>query len=75
MPDAGAQLTHGLDGRPQAVKARAYLKQGSASRRGSSWSATTASGLHAQLTSDEADELELRDGDIVYVRTRTSRHF
>jgi sulfate/thiosulfate transport system ATP-binding protein len=31
--------------------------------------------LHAQLTRDEADELELRDGDIVYVRTRRSRSF
>jgi sulfate/thiosulfate transport system ATP-binding protein len=31
--------------------------------------------LHAQLTRDEADELELRDGDIVYVRTRKSRSF
>ena len=31
--------------------------------------------LHAQLTRDEADELELRDGDIVYVRTRKSRRF
>ena len=31
--------------------------------------------LHAQLTRDEADELELRDGDIVYVRTRRERTF
>ena len=31
--------------------------------------------LHAQLTRDEADELELGDGDIVYVRTRKSRSF
>jgi sulfate/thiosulfate transport system ATP-binding protein len=31
--------------------------------------------LHAQLTRDEADELELRDGDIVYLRTRKSRTF
>jgi len=31
--------------------------------------------LHAQLTRDEADELELRDGDIVYVRTRKERVF
>jgi sulfate/thiosulfate transport system ATP-binding protein len=31
--------------------------------------------LHAQLTRDEADELELLDGDIVYVRTRKSRSF
>jgi len=31
--------------------------------------------LHAQLTRDEVDELELRDGDIVYVRTRKSRSF
>jgi sulfate transport system ATP-binding protein len=31
--------------------------------------------LHAQLTRDEADELELRDGDIVYVRTRRARTF
>jgi sulfate transport system ATP-binding protein len=31
--------------------------------------------LHAQLTRDEADELELRPGDIVYVRTRRSRTF
>jgi sulfate transport system ATP-binding protein len=31
--------------------------------------------LHAQLTRDEADELELRDGDIVYVNTRRERTF
>jgi sulfate transport system ATP-binding protein len=31
--------------------------------------------LHAQLTRDEADELELRQGDIVYVRTRKARVF
>jgi sulfate transport system ATP-binding protein len=31
--------------------------------------------LHAQLTRDEADQLELRDGDIVFVRTRRSRTF
>jgi sulfate transport system ATP-binding protein len=31
--------------------------------------------LHAQLTRDEADELELRDGDIVYLRTRKTRTF
>jgi sulfate/thiosulfate transport system ATP-binding protein len=31
--------------------------------------------LHAQLTRDEADELELRQGDIVYVRMRRSRTF
>ena len=31
--------------------------------------------LHVQLTRDEADELELRNGDIVYVRTRKSRTF
>jgi sulfate/thiosulfate transport system ATP-binding protein len=31
--------------------------------------------LHAQLTRDEADQLELRDGDIVFVRTRHARTF
>jgi sulfate transport system ATP-binding protein len=31
--------------------------------------------LYAQLTRDEADQLELRDGDIVYVRTRHTRVF
>src|SRR3954471_16984482 len=31
--------------------------------------------LHAQLTRDEADELELREGDIVYLRTRKTRTF
>src|SRR5438874_13646230 len=31
--------------------------------------------LHAQLTRDEADELELQTGDIVYVRTRRERTF
>ena len=31
--------------------------------------------LHAQLTRDEADELELRQGDIVFVRMRRSRTF
>jgi sulfate transport system ATP-binding protein len=31
--------------------------------------------LSAQLTRDEADQLELRDGDIVYVKTRRSRTF
>jgi sulfate transport system ATP-binding protein len=31
--------------------------------------------LHAQLTRDEADQLELRDGDIVYVKTRRQRVF
>ena len=31
--------------------------------------------LNAQLTRDEADELELRDGDIVFVRTRKERVF
>jgi sulfate transport system ATP-binding protein len=31
--------------------------------------------LHAQLTRDEADELELRQGDIVYVRMRRARTF
>jgi sulfate transport system ATP-binding protein len=31
--------------------------------------------LHAQLTRDEADELEVRQGDIVYVRTRRERTF
>jgi sulfate transport system ATP-binding protein len=31
--------------------------------------------LHVQLTRDEADELELEPGDIVYVRTRRERTF
>jgi sulfate transport system ATP-binding protein len=31
--------------------------------------------LHVQLTRDEADELELATGDIVYVRTRRERTF
>jgi sulfate/thiosulfate transport system ATP-binding protein len=31
--------------------------------------------LHVQLTRDEADELELESGDIVYVRTRRARVF
>ena len=31
--------------------------------------------LYAQLTRDEADELELARGDIVYVRTRKERTF
>jgi sulfate transport system ATP-binding protein len=31
--------------------------------------------LQAQLTRDEADQLELRDGDIVYVKTRKERVF
>jgi len=31
--------------------------------------------LYAQLTRDEADELELAPGDIVYVRTRKARTF
>jgi sulfate transport system ATP-binding protein len=31
--------------------------------------------LHAQLTRDEADQLELRQGDIVYVRMRRARTF
>ncbi|MDX6471923.1 MAG: TOBE-like domain, partial [Gaiellaceae bacterium] len=31
--------------------------------------------LHVQLTRDEADELELASGDIVYVRTRRERVF
>jgi sulfate transport system ATP-binding protein len=31
--------------------------------------------LNAQLTRDEVDELELRHGDIVYVRTRRSKTF
>src|SRR5437868_10909263 len=31
--------------------------------------------LHAQLTRDEADELELQPGDIVYVRTRKETTF
>ena len=31
--------------------------------------------LHAQLTRDQADELELRQGDIVFVRTRRERVF
>jgi sulfate transport system ATP-binding protein len=31
--------------------------------------------LHAQLTRDEADQLELGDGDIVYVKTRRERVF
>jgi sulfate transport system ATP-binding protein len=31
--------------------------------------------LHAQLTRDEADQLELRRGDIVYVATRRERTF
>jgi sulfate transport system ATP-binding protein len=31
--------------------------------------------LYAQLTRDEADELELAEGDIVYVRTRKARTF
>ena len=31
--------------------------------------------LYAQLTRDEADELELMQGDIVYVRTRRGRTF
>jgi len=31
--------------------------------------------LHAQLTRDEADELELSTGDIVFVRTRKERMF
>jgi sulfate/thiosulfate transport system ATP-binding protein len=31
--------------------------------------------MNAQLTRDEADQLELRDGDIVYVRTRKQRVF
>ena len=47
----------------------------SASRRGSSSCATTASGCYAQLTRNEADELELERGDIVYVRTRKEKTF
>jgi sulfate transport system ATP-binding protein len=31
--------------------------------------------LHVQLTRDEADELELAQGDIVYLRTRKERTF
>jgi sulfate transport system ATP-binding protein len=31
--------------------------------------------LHAQVTRDEADQLELARGDIVYVRTRRERTF
>jgi sulfate transport system ATP-binding protein len=31
--------------------------------------------LHAQLTGDELDQLELREGDIVFVRTRRERTF
>jgi sulfate transport system ATP-binding protein len=31
--------------------------------------------LHAQLTRDEAEELELERGDIVYVRTRNETTF
>ena len=31
--------------------------------------------LHVQLTRDEADELEIGTGDIVYVRTRRERVF
>jgi sulfate transport system ATP-binding protein len=31
--------------------------------------------LNAQLTRDEAEELELREGDIVYLRTRKTRTF
>jgi sulfate transport system ATP-binding protein len=31
--------------------------------------------LYAQLTRDEADGLELAQGDIVYVRTRKERTF
>src|SRR5438874_9385529 len=31
--------------------------------------------LHAQLTRDEAEELELERGDIVYVRTRKEKTF
>jgi sulfate/thiosulfate transport system ATP-binding protein len=31
--------------------------------------------LHAQVTRDEAEELELRPGDIVYVRTRREKTF
>src|SRR5206468_12772977 len=31
--------------------------------------------LHAQLTRDEADALELKPGDIVFVRTRRERTF
>jgi sulfate transport system ATP-binding protein len=31
--------------------------------------------LYAQLTRNEADELELAQGDIVYVRTRKERTF
>jgi sulfate/thiosulfate transport system ATP-binding protein len=31
--------------------------------------------LHAQLTGDEVDELELRPGDILFVRTRRERTF
>jgi sulfate transport system ATP-binding protein len=31
--------------------------------------------FHAQLTGDEADQLELREGDIVFVRTRRERTF
>jgi sulfate/thiosulfate transport system ATP-binding protein len=31
--------------------------------------------LNVQLTRDEADQLELRDGDIVYVKTRRARTF
>ncbi len=31
--------------------------------------------MHAQLTRDEADQLELEPGDIVYVRTKRERTF
>jgi sulfate/thiosulfate transport system ATP-binding protein len=31
--------------------------------------------LHAQLTRDEADQLELRVGDIVHIATRNTRTF
>jgi len=31
--------------------------------------------MHAQLTRDEAEELELARGDIVYVRTKRAKSF
>jgi hypothetical protein len=31
--------------------------------------------LHVQLTRDEADQLELEPGDIVYARTRRAQTF
>ena len=67
------QLSHEANGMTQEAQITRIVRLGIEPRV--ELERTDGQRLQAQLTRDEADQLELRDGDIVYVRTRKERVF